>query len=90
MDEYCTHCESAVSLWMLISLYGSQVLEMGLFYSWVLKASPLLVKEIKVGEHLLIAYESHAHVPCLRLFCAQSCGLEMVQLLGVHNVGPSC
>ncbi|KAH8935860.1 hypothetical protein BDL97_17G052400 [Sphagnum fallax] len=36
---------------MLISLYGSQVLEMGLFYSWVLKASPLLVKEIKnLGE----------------------------------------
>ncbi|CAM6038561.1 unnamed protein product [Sphagnum compactum] len=33
---------------MLISLYGSQVLEMGLFYSRVLKASPLLVKEIKV------------------------------------------
>jgi hypothetical protein len=90
MDEYCTHCESAVSLWMLISLYGSQVLEMGLFYSWVLKASPLLVKGIQVGEHLLIAYESNAHVPCLCLFCAQSCGLEMVQLLGVHNVGPSC
>ncbi|CAM6033448.1 unnamed protein product [Sphagnum compactum] len=37
-----------VSLWMLISLYGSQVLEMGLFYSRILKASPLLVKEIKV------------------------------------------
>jgi hypothetical protein len=55
-----------------------------------LKASPLLVKEIKVGEHWLIAYESNAHVPCLRPFCAQSCGLEMVQLLGVHNVGPSC
>ncbi|CAK9882107.1 unnamed protein product [Sphagnum jensenii] len=36
-----------VSLWMLISLYGSQVLEMGLFYSQVRKASPLLVKEIK-------------------------------------------
>jgi hypothetical protein len=54
-----------VSLWMLISLYGSQVLEMGLFYSRVLKASPLLVKEIKVGEHLLIVYESNAHVPCL-------------------------
>ncbi|KAH9535468.1 hypothetical protein CY35_17G054900 [Sphagnum magellanicum] len=33
---------------MLISLYGSQVLEMGLFYLQVLKASPLLVKEIKV------------------------------------------
>jgi hypothetical protein len=33
---------------MLISLYGSQVLEMGLFYLRVLKASPLLVKEIKV------------------------------------------
>jgi hypothetical protein len=33
---------------MLISLYGSQVLEMGLFYSQVRKASPLLVKEIKV------------------------------------------
>jgi hypothetical protein len=48
MDEYCTHCESVVSLWMLIHLYGSQVLEMGLFYSWVLKASPLLLKEIKV------------------------------------------
>jgi hypothetical protein len=75
---------------MLISLYGSQVLEMGLFYLRVLKASPLLVKEIKVGEHLLIAYESNAHVPCLRLFCAQSCGFKMVQLLGVHNVGPSC
>ncbi len=56
----------------------------------MLKASPLLVKEIKVGQHLLIAYESDAHVPCLRLFCAQSCGLEMVQLLGVYNVGPSC
>jgi hypothetical protein len=90
MDEYCTHCESAVSLWMLVSLYGSQVLEMGLFYWRVLKASPLLVKEIKVGEHLLIAYESNAHVPCLHVFYAQSCGLEMVQLLGVHNVGPSC
>jgi hypothetical protein len=62
---------------------------MGIFYSWVLKASPLLVKEIKVGEHLLIAYESNTHVPCLCLFCAQSCGLEMVQLLGVHNVEPS-
>ncbi len=62
----------------------------GLFYSRVLKASPLSVKEIKVGEHLVIAYESNAHVPCLGLFCAQSCGLEMVQLLGVHNVGPSC
>jgi hypothetical protein len=90
MDEYCTHCESVVSLWMLIHLYGSQVLEMGLFYSWVLKASPLLLKEIKVGEHLLTAYKSNAHVLCLRPFCAQSCGLEMVQLLGVHNVGPSC
>ncbi|CAK9882126.1 unnamed protein product [Sphagnum jensenii] len=33
---------------MLISLYGSQVLEMGLFYSPVLKASALLVKVIKV------------------------------------------
>jgi hypothetical protein len=53
---------------MLISLYGSQVLEMGLFYSRVLKASPLLVKEIKVGKHLLIAYESNAHVPCLHVF----------------------
>jgi hypothetical protein len=63
---------------------------MGLFYLRVLKASPLLVKEIKVGEHLLIAYESNACVPCLCPFCAQSCGLEMVQLLGVHNVGPSC
>ncbi len=82
MEEYCTHCESAVLLWMLISLYGSQVLEMGLFYWWVLKASPLLLKDIKVSEHLLIAYESNAHVPCLRLFCAQSCGLEMVHLLG--------
>jgi hypothetical protein len=90
MDEYCTHCEFAVLLWMLISLYGFQVLEMGLFYSWVLKASPLLVKEIKVGEHLLIAYESNAHVPCLRSFYVHSCGLEMVQLLGVHNVGPLC
>jgi hypothetical protein len=79
-----------VSLWMLISLYGSQVLEMGLFYSWVLKARPLSLNEIKVGEHLLIAYESNAHVPCLHVFYAQSCGLEMVQLLGVHNVGPSC
>jgi hypothetical protein len=63
---------------------------MGLFYSQVLKASALLVKAIKVGEHLLIAYESNAHVPCLRPLCAQSCGLEMVQSLGVHNVGPSC
>ncbi len=50
----------------------------------------MLVKEIKVGEHLLIAYESNAHVPCLRLFCAQICGSEMVQLLGVQYVGPSC
>jgi len=33
---------------MLISLYGSPVLEMGLFYSRVLKATALLVKEIKV------------------------------------------
>ncbi|CAK9210433.1 unnamed protein product [Sphagnum troendelagicum] len=33
---------------MLVSLYGSQVLEMGLFYWRVLNASPLLVKEIKV------------------------------------------
>ncbi|CAM6024453.1 unnamed protein product [Sphagnum balticum] len=46
---------------MLISLYGSQVLEMGLFYSHVLKASPLLVKEIKVviwilAEQRLIFY----------------------------------
>jgi hypothetical protein len=90
MDEYCTHCESAVSLWMLISLYGSQVLEMGLFYSPVLKASALLVKEIKLGEYLPIAYESHAHVQCLCPFCAQSCGLEMVQSLGVHNVRPLC
>jgi hypothetical protein len=90
MDEYCTHCESPVSLWMLISLYGFPVLEMGLFYSRVLKASALLVKEIKVGEHLPIAYESNAPVPCLRLFCAQSCGLEMVQSLGIHNVAPSC
>jgi hypothetical protein len=90
MDEYCTHCESAVSLWMLISLYGSRVLEIGLFYSPVLKASALLVKEIKVGEHLPIAYESNAHVPCLRPFCAQSCALEMVQSLRVHNIGPSC
>jgi hypothetical protein len=90
MDKYCTHCESAVSLWMLTSLYGSQVLETGLFYSWVLKARPLSLNEIKVGEHLLIAYESNAHVPCLHVFYAQSCGLEMVQLLGVHNVGPSC
>jgi hypothetical protein len=72
MDEYCTHYESIMSLWMFINLYGVQVLEMGLFYSWVLKASPLLVKEIKVGEHLLIAYESNAHVPCLHPFCAQS------------------
>jgi hypothetical protein len=88
MDEYCTHCESTVSLWMFFSMYGSQVLGMGLFYSKVLKASPLSMKEIKVGEHLLIAYESNAHVPCLRPFCAQSCGLEMVQLLRVHNVGP--
>ncbi len=80
MDEYCTHCESAVSLWMLVSLYGSQVLEMGLFYWRVLNASPLLVKEIKVGDHLLIAYASNARVPCLRLFCAQSCRLEMVQV----------
>jgi hypothetical protein len=65
-------------------------LEMGLFYSWVLKATALLVKETKVGEHLPIAYESNAPVPCLRPFCAQSCGLEMVQSLGVLNVGPSC
>jgi hypothetical protein len=42
----------------------------GIIYSRVLKASPLLVKDMKVGEHLLIAYESNAHVPCLRLFCA--------------------
>ncbi|CAK9235587.1 unnamed protein product [Sphagnum troendelagicum] len=36
---------------MLISLYGSQVLEMGLFYSWVLKARPLSLNEIKnLGE----------------------------------------
>ncbi len=90
MDEYCTHCESAVSLWMLITLYGSQVLEMGLFHLQVLKASALLVKEIKVHEHLLNVYESNAHVPCLRPFCAQSCGSEMVQWLGVHNVGPLC
>jgi len=69
-------------------MYGSQVLEMGLFYLRVLKATPLLVKEIKVGEHLLISYESNAHVPCLRAFYVQSCGLKMVQLLGVHNVGP--
>jgi hypothetical protein len=48
MDKYCTHCESAVSLWMLTSLYGSQVLETGLFYSWVLKARPLSLNEIKV------------------------------------------
>ncbi len=79
-----------MSLWMLINLYGFQVLEMGLFFVWVLKANPLLMKEIKVGEHFLIAYESNAHVPCLRPFYAQNCGLEMVQLLGVHNVGPSC
>jgi len=72
---------------MLISLYGSPVLEMGLFYSRVLKATALLVKEIKVGEHLPIAYESNAHVPCLRPFCAQSWDLEMVQSLGVHTVG---
>jgi hypothetical protein len=63
---------------------------MGLFYWRVLKATALLVKEIKVGKHLPIAYESNAHVPCLCPFCAQSCGLEMVQSLGVHNVGPSC
>jgi hypothetical protein len=44
---------------MLISLYGSQVLEMGLFYSWVLKANPLMVKEIKVGEHLLLMNPMH-------------------------------
>jgi hypothetical protein len=88
MDEYCTHCESEVLLWMFISMYGSQVLEMGLFYSRVLKATPLLVKEIKVGEYLLISYESNAHVPCLRVFYVQNYGLEMVQLLGVHNVGP--
>jgi hypothetical protein len=64
--------------------------EMGLFHLQVLKASALLVKEIKVHEHLLNVYESNVHVPCLRPFCAQSCGWEMVQWLGVHNVGPSC
>jgi hypothetical protein len=75
-------------LWMPTSLYGSQVLEMGLFYSQVLKASLLLVKENKVGEHLLIAYEFNTHVPCLHPFCVMNCGLGMVQLLKVHNVGP--
>jgi len=68
MDECCTHYESIVSLWMFINMYGAQVLEMGLFYLRVLKASHLLVKEIKVGEHLLIIYESNAHVPCLHPF----------------------
>jgi len=38
----------AVSMWMLFGLYGSQQLEMGMFYSRVVKANSFFVKEIKV------------------------------------------
>jgi hypothetical protein len=35
-------------MWMLFGLYGNQQLEMGMFYSRVIKANSLFVKEIKV------------------------------------------
>jgi hypothetical protein len=38
----------SVSLWMLFGLYGNQELEMGMFYSRVVNANSLFVKEIKV------------------------------------------
>ncbi|KAG0555010.1 hypothetical protein KC19_12G136700 [Ceratodon purpureus] len=37
-----------LSMWMLFGLYGNQQLEMGMFYSRVIKANSLFVKEIKV------------------------------------------
>jgi hypothetical protein len=37
-----------LSMWMLFGLYGNQTLEMGMFYSRVIKANSLFVKEIKV------------------------------------------
>lgn len=37
-----------VSLWMIFGLYGTQELEMGMFYSRVTKANSFFVKEIKV------------------------------------------
>lgn len=37
-----------VSLWMLWGLYGSQEVEMGMYYSRVLQSKSLFVKEIKV------------------------------------------
>lgn len=37
-----------LSLWMLFGLYGNQELEMGMFYSRVVNANSLFVKEIKV------------------------------------------
>lgn len=36
-------------MWMLFGLYGNQQLEMGMFYSRVIKANSLFVKEIKVN-----------------------------------------
>lgn len=36
-------------MWLLLGLYGSQDLEMGMYYSRVMKANSLFVKEIKVS-----------------------------------------